>query len=159
MKKAYFAGGCFWGVEHLMKKIPGVLDVFSGYMGGHIDNPTYEQVCTKLTGHIETVEVVYDEAKVDFSTLAKAFFEIHDPTQEGGQGPDMGPQYISVIFYNNESEKECAEDLIKILESSGLNIVTELIPVKTFWKAEEYHQSYYTKTGKTPYCHTYKKRF
>lgn len=159
MKKAYFAGGCFWGVEHLMKKIPGVLDVFSGYMGGHIDNPSYEQVCTKLTGHIETVEVVYDETKVDFTTLAKAFFEIHDPSQEGGQGPDMGPQYISAIFYNNESEKECAEDLIKILESSGLNVVTELIPVKTFWKAEEYHQSYYTKTGKTPYCHTYKKRF
>ncbi|ASK79411.1 peptide-methionine (S)-S-oxide reductase [Paraphotobacterium marinum] len=159
MKKAYFAGGCFWGVEHLMKKIPGVLDVFSGYMGGHIDNPSYEQVCTKLTGHIETVEVVYDETKVDFTTLAKAFFEIHDPSQEGGQGPDMGPQYISAIFYNNESEKECAEDLIKILESSGLNVVTELIPVKTFWKAEEYHQNYYTKTGKTPYCHTYKKRF
>lgn len=159
MKKAYFAGGCFWGVEHLMKKIRGVLDVFSGYMGGHIDNPSYEQVCTKLTGHIETVEVVYDETKVDFTTLAKAFFEIHDPSQEGGQGPDMGPQYISAIFYNNESEKECAEDLIKILESSGLNVVTELIPVKTFWKAEEYHQSYYTKTGKTPYCHTYKKRF
>ena len=159
MKKAYFAGGCFWGVEHLMKKIPGVLDVFSGYMGGHIDNPSYEQVCTKLTGHIETVEVIYDETKVDFTTLAKAFFEIHDPSQEGGQGPDMGPQYISAIFYNNESEKECAEDLIKILESSGLNVVTELIPVKTFWKAEEYHQSYYTKTGKTPYCHTYKKRF
>ena len=79
--------------------------------------------------------------------------------EEGGQGPDMGPQYISAIFYNNESEKECAEDLIKLLESSGLNVVTELIPVKTFWKAEEYHQSYYTKTGKTPYCHTYKKRF
>ena len=159
MKKAYFAGGCFWGVEHLMKKIPGVLDVFSGYMGGHIDNPSYEQVCTKLTGHVETVEVVYDEKKADFTTLAKAFFEIHDPSQEGGQGPDIGPQYISAIFYNNESEKECAEHLIKLLESSGLNIVTELIPVKTFWKAEEYHQSYYTKTGKTPYCHTYKKRF
>ena len=99
MKKAYFAGGCFWGVEHLMKKIPGVLDVFSGYMGGHIENPSYEQVCTKLSGHIETVEVIYDETKVDFTTLAKAFFEIHDPSQEGGQGPDMGPQYISAIFH------------------------------------------------------------
>jgi peptide methionine sulfoxide reductase msrA/msrB len=160
-KKAYFAGGFFWGVEYHFEKLPGVISVESGYMGGHKENPTYQDVCYTETGHLEVVEVTYDASKIDFEALAKLFFEIHDPTQVNGQGPDIGSQYLSAIFYNNEAEKKVAEKLIKILGKKGLKVITKLLPAAEhpFYKAEEYHQDYYTKHNKKPYCHSYTKRF
>lgn len=159
IKSAYFAGGCFWGVEHLMQQQPGVISVESGYMGGEIENPTYEQVCSKTTGHLEVVALSYDPSQVSFETLTKLFFEIHDPTQHDGQGPDIGNQYLSAIFYTDDNEKEISESLIKILEGKGLTIATRVLPKATFWKAEDYHQDYYQKNGQQPYCHQYKKLF
>jgi len=159
IRKAYFAGGCFWGVEHLMQQQQGVVSVVSGYMGGKTENPTYEEVCSKTTGHLEVVEVAYYPEQVSFETLTKLFFEIHDPTQENGQGPDIGSQYLSAIFYQDDKEKLLAQELINILENKGLNIATKLLPMSPFWKAEEYHQDYYQKNGHTPYCHRYEKRF
>ncbi|GAB4317541.1 MAG: bifunctional methionine sulfoxide reductase B/A protein [Candidatus Zixiibacteriota bacterium] len=159
VKKAYFAGGCFWGVEHLLQKQKGVITVVSGYMGGNVDNPTYEQVCYKNTGHAETVEVTYDPDQVDFETLAKLFFEIHDPTQVNRQGPDRGDQYRSAVFYVDDEQKQITEKLIGILKEKGYDVATEVEPAGAFWKAEQYHQDYYEKTGKQPYCHAYTKRF
>jgi peptide methionine sulfoxide reductase msrA/msrB len=159
ISKAYFAGGCFWGVEYFFEKQEGVTDAIAGYMGGESKNPTYEEVSYKHTNHVEVVEVQYDDSKVDFETLARLFFEIHDPTQIGGQGPDIGDQYSSVIFYSNEFEKEISEKLIKLLEAKGFKIATELKAVMPFWRAEEYHQDYYSKKGGTPYCHDSVKRF
>ncbi len=159
LKKAYFAGGCFWGVEYMFEKLRGVSAVISGYMGGEKENPTYEDVCTGKTGHLETVEVLYDPSLISYEELVKYFFEIHDPTQKNGQGPDIGPQYLSAIFYNNKEEREIAEKLINILKKKGYDIATRLLSAKKFWRAEEYHQDYYKITGKIPYCHTYVKRF
>lgn len=160
-KTAYFAGGCFWGVEYHFEKLDGVIDASSGYMGGHKSNPTYQDVCYTNTGHLEVVAVKYDSKKVNFETLAKLFFEIHDPTQANGQGPDIGNQYLSAIFYNNENEKETINKLVKILSNNGYKVVTKLIPSAEhkFYKAEDYHQDYYSKHKKQPYCHIYKKRF
>ncbi len=158
-KKAYYAAGCFWGVEHLFQGKPGVMEAVSGYMGGEVEEPTYEQVCAKKTGHLETVEVSFDPGQISYEELTKFFFEIHDPTQANGQGPDIGPQYLSAIFYSSEDEKETAERLIGILKEKGLNVVTQLIPGETFWAAEEYHQDYYQKKGAQPYCHFYQKKF
>ena len=159
LKKAYFAGGCFWGVEHLYQGKAGVVDAVSGYMGGEVDNPTYEQVCAKRTGHLETVEVTYDPKQITYEELAKFFFEIHDPTQANGQGPDIGPQYLSAVFYSSEEEKATAEKLIGILQDKSFNVVTKVIPAETFWVAEDYHQDYYVKKGAQPYCHFYQKKF
>jgi peptide methionine sulfoxide reductase msrA/msrB len=161
LKKAYFAGGCFWGVEYHFEKLPGVIKAESGYMGGHKENPTYQDVCYTDTGHLEVVEVTYDPTKIDYETLAKLFFEIHDPTQANGQGPDIGSQYLSAIFYNDEKEKETAQKLIDILKKRGYAVVTKLLPAKEhpFYRAEEYHQDYYEKNHKQPYCHSYTKRF
>jgi peptide methionine sulfoxide reductase msrA/msrB len=159
LKKAYFAGGCFWGIEHLMQQQRGVVSVISGYMGGLTKNPTYQEVCNKTTGHLEVVEVSYLSDHTDFKTLTKFFFEIHDPTQRDGQGPDKGSQYASAIFYKNDEEKNVAENLINILKAKGDDVVTRLLPVSTFWKAEDYHQDYYQKNGKHPYCHRYEKKF
>lgn len=159
VEKAYFAGGCFWGVEHLLEQADGVLSVTSGYMGGHTSNPTYKDVSYKNTGHAETVEVVFDPAKTTYETLARLFFEIHDPTQKNRQGPDVGEQYRSAIFYANDSQKVVAEKLIGLLRDKGYDVVTELDKADTFWMAEDYHQDYYDKTGKEPYCHIYTKRF
>lgn len=158
-KRAYFAGGCFWGVEHLMESKKGVKDVISGYMGGTVENPSYYGVIKGDTGHVETVEVIYDPREVSYETLAKLFFEIHDPTQKDGQGPDIGSQYLSVVFYGNEEEKKTTEKLINILESKGYDVATTLKPHSPFYAAEGYHQNYYLRTGKTPYCHVYKKIF
>ena len=158
-QKAYFAGGCFWGVEHLFQKMEGVLSVRSGYMGGHTPNPNYEEVCSGTTGHAETVEVEFDPKQVSYEELARLFFEIHDPTQVNRQGPDVGEQYRSAIFYTNDEQKKIAHKLIKILEEKGYNIATEVSKADTFWKAEDYHQDYYQKTGKQPYCHFRIKRF
>lgn len=158
-KRAYFAGGCFWGVEHLMESKKGVKDVISGYMGGTVENPSYYGVIKGDTGHVETVEVIYDPREVSYETLAKLFFEIHDPTQKDGQGPDIGSQYLSVVFYGNDEEKKTTEKLINILESKDYDVATTLKPHSPFYAAEGYHQNYYLRTGKTPYCHVYKKIF
>ena len=156
---AYFAGGCFWGTEHLLEGLEGVISVQSGYMGGHKDDPTYEEICTGTTGHAETVEVIFDPARTNYETVAKYFFEIHDPTQLNRQGPDTGPQYRSAVFNVNEEQKETIEELIEILKEKGYNVVTEVEPADAFWPAEDYHQDYYRNTGKQPYCHFYTKRF
>ncbi|UCG63278.1 MAG: bifunctional methionine sulfoxide reductase B/A protein [Candidatus Zixiibacteriota bacterium] len=159
VEKAYFAGGCFWGVEHLLKQQDGVLSTRVGYMGGHTSNPTYMEVSTKGTGHAEAVEVVFDPSKVSYEKLARLFFEIHDPTQENRQGPDIGRQYRSAIFYTDDVQKQVSEKLISILRGKGHDVVTELVKADTFWEAEDYHQDYYDKTGKEPYCHVYTRRF
>jgi peptide methionine sulfoxide reductase msrA/msrB len=158
-EKAIFAGGCFWGVEHHMERMPGVLSVTSGYIGGRLDHPSYEDVSYKHTGHAEAVEVLYDRSRVSYEDVAKMFFEIHDPTQTNRQGPDIGEQYRSAVFYLSEEQKQTAEKLIGILKDKGLDVVTQVQPAGTFWKAEDYHQNYYHNNGKTPYCHTYTKRF
>lgn len=156
---AIFAGGCFWGVEHLMQKQPGVVTVESGYIGGHVVNPTYKQVCTGTTGHYEAVKITYNPNEIDYATLVKLFMEIHDPTQANGQGPDLGEQYRSAIFYNNESERKIAQGLIDILRKKGYDVVTKLLPATTFYPAEDYHQDYYEHKGTQPYCHVYKAKF
>lgn len=159
LEKAYFAGGCFWGVEYHLEKQKGVKSVESGYMGGSKDDPTYGEVCNGNTGHAETVEVVFDPTMVSYEDLAKLFFEIHDPTQVNRQGPDVGEQYRSVVFYADDNQKKVTERLIGILKDKGYKVATEVIPAGTFWKAEDYHQDYYEKKNGTPYCHAYTKRF
>lgn len=156
---AIFAGGCFWGVEHLMQAQPGVETVQSGYIGGTVKNPTYEQVCTGTTGHYEAVRVSYDPQIVSFETLCKLFLEIHDPTQADGQGPDHGSQYNSAIFYGNATEKATADRLLKELHGKGYDVVTKVLPVSEFYPAEQYHQDYYERKGTEPYCHSRVKRF
>jgi len=159
ISKAYFAGGCFWGVEYYFERKEGVISAISGYMGGTMRNPSYQDVSYRNTGHYEVVEVTYDADKVSYESLARLFFEVHDPTQANGQGPDIGSQYLSAIFYGKDDERATAERLIGTLKSKGYDVVTIVLPVTEFWKAEEYHQDYYEKNGKTPYCHVYTKRF
>ena len=159
IKKAYFAAGCFWGVEYHFEKLKGVISAISGYMGGHIENPSYQMVCTGFSGHLEVVEVTYDETIVSFETLAKLFFEIHNFTQTNGQGPDIGSQYLSAIFYVDDEQKNISEKLIKELSEKGFKVATSLHELVPFYKAEEYHQDYYERHQKMPYCHSYKKIF
>jgi peptide methionine sulfoxide reductase msrA/msrB len=156
---AIFAGGCFWGVEYFLQKQPGVISVTSGYIGGHVKNPTYKQVCTGTTGHAEAVKVMYDPQKTSYETLLRLFMEIHDPTQVGGQGPDLGDQYRSEIFYMNDEQKKIAETNIALLKSKGFRVATLLTKASEFYNAEAYHQDYYFNNGKVPYCHGYTKRF
>ncbi len=156
---AYFAAGCFWGVEHLFKKEPGVLSTEVGYMGGSLDSPTYRQVCTGTTGHAEVLKVTFDPQKTSFDTLCRLFFEIHDFTQTDGQGPDIGEQYRSEIFTVNDDQAKTAEQILQELRTRGFRPATRVTPAGPFWKAEDYHQDYYAKTGKTPYCHFRKRIF
>lgn len=158
-ERALFASGCFWGTEYHFKRAPGVLSVRSGYTGGHTDNPTYRQVCSGTTGHAEAVEVIFEPDKTSYEELARLFFETHDPTQVNRQGPDIGTQYRSAVFYLSDEQKAVAEDLIAQLEAKGYDVATEVTEASTFWPAEDYHQDYYAKTGKSPYCHVYTKRF
>ena len=158
-QKAVFAGGCFWGVEYHFQKVDGVKTVKSGYTGGDKENPTYKEVSSGRTGHAEAVEVEYDPSVVSYEKLAKLFFEIHDPTQLNRQGPDMGSQYRSAVFYTNDEQKKVTEKLIAELKANDYDVVTQLEPASEFYPAEDYHQDYYEKTGKQPYCHVYQKRF
>ncbi|MGM0641467.1 MAG: bifunctional methionine sulfoxide reductase B/A protein, partial [Thermotogota bacterium] len=151
--RAIFAGGCFWGVEKLFEENEGVIDTRVGYTGGRTKNPTYEQVCMGFTGHAEAVEVIYDTEKTSFEELTRLFFEIHDFTQKNRQGPDIGKQYRSAIFYTDEEQKQISEKIIKELEEKDFNVETKVEEASTFYVAEDYHQDYYKKTGKQPYCH------
>jgi peptide methionine sulfoxide reductase msrA/msrB len=128
-------------------------------MGGHVDAPNYQQVRTGETGHLECVEVAYDATKTNYEDLVKLFFETHDFTQTDGQGPDIGSQYLSCIFYSNDEEKLIAEKYIDILKSKAYSVATLLKPTSTFWRAEDYHQQYYEHKGTQPYCHSYRKIF
>ncbi len=156
---AYFASGCFWGVEYHFSKAKGVLATTVGYSGGRLKNPTYKEVCSGLTGHAETIEVEYDPSVVSYETLTKLFFETHDQGQVNGQGPDTGTQYRSEIFYVNEEQKRVAEQIIADLEARNYAVATNLTPFDKFYVAENYHQDYYQNNGKKPYCHAYKKKF
>ncbi|OCL99638.1 Peptide methionine sulfoxide reductase MsrA 1 [Aliarcobacter thereius] len=159
ISKAYFAGGCFWGVEYFFQKEQGVLSVVSGYMGGHIPNPSYEIVCSGFSGHLEAVELVFDESIISYEKIAKLFFEIHDFTQTNGQGPDIGSQYLSAIFYTDENQRNIAQNLILELDKKGYKVATTLHFETTFYKAEDYHQNYYKRYNKIPYCHSKKEIF
>lgn len=156
---AVFASGCFWGTEYFLQQMSGVIDTKPGYIGGNVENPTYREVCSGKTGHAEAVQVIFDPDSVTYEELAKLYFETHDPTQVDRQGPDIGTQYRSEIFYFNDLQKKISENLIEQLQNKGLNIATKLTKASTFWVAEEYHQDYYIKTGKQPYCHSYKQLF
>lgn len=159
MQTAIFAGGCFWGMQKYMEEQPGVLKVLSGYTGGNVAKPTYEQVCTGKTGHAEAVEVTFDPAVISYEQLAKVFFEIHDPTQLNYQGPDVGEQYRSAVFYMNDGQKQVALKLIKQLRSLGYDVVTQVLPAGEFYPAEEYHQDFMRKNPGRYICHSRVKRF
>jgi peptide methionine sulfoxide reductase msrA/msrB len=159
-KRAVFASGCYWGTEYYLQQADGVIETTVGYAGGNVASPSYRQVTTGTTGHAESVEVVYNPAITDYETLARLFFETHDPTQVNRQGPDVGTQYRSAIFYANDEQKAIAEKLVKILEEKGLKIATEITQLEEFFpESKDYHHDYYKKTGGTPYCHAYKARF
>jgi peptide methionine sulfoxide reductase msrA/msrB len=152
-ERALFAGGCFWGVEYYMKELPGVIWTSVGFAGGNLVDPTYQEVCTGKTGHAEVVEVIFDPHKTDFESVAKLFFEIHDPSQKMRQGPDIGPQYRSAIFYLTEEQRDTSLALIEKLSRKHIQVATEIVPAGPFYPAEDYHQDYYTKTGREHYCH------
>ena len=159
LEKVYFASGCFWGTEYFFMKAPGVVSTSVGFMGGHKKNPTYKEVIQQNTGHIETTEVVFDPSITTYGAMVRLFFETHDFTQTNGQGPDIGSQYLSRIFYKDEDEKRIAEKYVAILTEKGYKVATMLKPVSDYWKAEDYHQQYYKHKGSTPYCHVYSKIF
>ena len=153
---AYLAGGCFWGMEELVRQIPGVLETEAGYTGGNTPNATYEQVHTGRTGHAESLKIVFDPQKLTYRHLLFEFFRMHDPTTLNRQGNDFGTQYRSAIFYVNEEQRRTAEEVIHIVEGSGewkARIVTEVAPFKEFWRAEEYHQKYLVKNPRGYTCH------
>ena len=159
MKSGIFAAGCFWGVQYQFQRQAGVLNTTVGYTGGPEQNPTYPEVKAHQTHHVEAIKVDYDEQVVSYEDLCKLFFEIHDPAQTDGIGPDLGPQYRSEIFYLDEEQKTTAEKVIALLRENGDEVNTVLRPAETFWEAEEYHQHYYDKTGDEPYCHIRVKKF
>lgn len=156
---AIFACGCFWGAQYQFEHDKGVIDSVVGYMGGDKEHPTYQEVKAHTTGHAEVTKVVFDADQTSYVDLCKLFFEIHDPAQTDGQGPDIGPQYRSEIFYLNEEQKKQAEEVIALLRSKGYEVNTRLTPASAFWEGEEYHQHYYDKTGGEPYCHIRTKKF
>lgn len=152
-EQAIFAAGCFWGVEALFREIKGVTDVVSGYTGGTTDTPTYEQVCTGATGHAEAVRVTFDPRIVTYETLLRKFYTMHNPTEVNRQGPDVGTQYRSAIFYMSPEQQDLAEQLKHEFQGKfTAPIATEIVPASTFWPAEEYHQRYFEKNQNAT-CH------
>lgn len=152
MQKAYFASGCFWCVEAIYESIEGVDEVISGYSGGHTKNPTYEESNTGKTGHAEAVEVIYDPEVVSFKTLVEVYYGSQNPTQVNGQGPDMGSQYRSIIFYQNEAQKKTIEEVkAEVAKDYDKPLAAEILPFQKFWKAEEYHQDYEKNNPRNPY--------
>jgi peptide-methionine (S)-S-oxide reductase len=154
-KLATFGGGCFWCTEAIFQRLNGVEKVLPGYSGGHVDNPTYEQVCTGTTGHAESVQISYDPAKVTYDQLLEVFWKTHDPTTRNRQGNDVGPQYRSVIFYHDAEQKKVAESYKAELEAEHIwnrPIVTEIVPYDKFWPAEDYHRNYYNENTSKGYC-------
>jgi len=152
---ATLGGGCFWCVEAVYNQLKGVESAISGYMGGHVENPTYQQVCSKTTGHAEVVNVTFDTDVISFQDVLDIFFTIHDPTTLNRQGNDVGPQYRSGIWYHSDEQKRIAEETIKRLDQEGLypnKIVTEVTPASTFWVAEDYHQNYFANNPNQGYC-------
>ena len=150
MEKATFAAGCFWGVEVTFRNVEGVIDTQVGYTGGHVEHPSYRQVCTGMTGHAEAVEVTFDPQQVSYEQLLDVFWSSHNPTTRNRQGPDIGPQYRSAIFFHSPEQEQAALASIQRLEREGRfrkPIVTEVVPASTFWPAEEYHQQYLVKRG------------
>lgn len=155
--KATFGAGCFWGVELRFRELDGVMDAAVGYMGGTVEQPTYEQVCTDQTGHAEVVEVEFDPDRIDYETLVREFFALHDPTQINRQGPDVGRQYRSVVFVHDDDQRAVAEAVRAELDKSGRfsrPIATDVDPVTTFWRAEDYHQQYLARRGGTCAVHS-----
>jgi len=155
LETATFAAGCFWGVEDSFRQIDGVESTAVGYTGGHLENPTYEDVCTATTGHAEAVEIVFDPSVISFEDLLEVFWKSHDPTTPDRQGPDVGSQYRSAIFFHQPEQEAAAETSKERLEASGQPggpVVTEITPASTFWRAEEYHQKYFEKRGMAASC-------
>lgn len=153
-KHATFGAGCFWGVEYVFRRVPGVVDVQAGYSGGRIANPSYEQVCYQNTGHAEVAQVAFDPERVTFEQLLEIFWAMHDPTQVDRQGPDIGDQYRSVIFTHTDEQRATAEaSLLRAQTRFDKPIATQIEPLDVFYPAEDYHQAYYEKNGHTPYCH------
>ena len=156
LEKATFAAGCFWGVESNLRQVPGVVEVRVGYTGGATENPTYEDVCTDSTGHAEAVQLTFDPKRVSYDHLLDAFWKLHDPTQLNRQGPDVGTQYRTAIFYHSPQQLELASKSKMRLQASGRYkrpIVTQIVPAGRFYDAEEYHQRYFEKRGVAPTCH------
>jgi peptide-methionine (S)-S-oxide reductase len=152
---ATLGGGCFWCLEAVYLGLRGVSRVVSGYAGGHVPNPTYEQVCGKRTGHAEVVQVTFDDAELSYADLLRVFFTIHDPTTKDRQGNDVGPQYRSVILTHDEGQRAVAEQVRDEIEAAGIwpgRIVTEIVPLEAFWPAEDYHQNYFAKNPYQGYC-------
>ncbi len=158
-EKAIFASGCFWGTEYYFQNAKGVLETTVGYTGGHKEAATYRDVCSGTTGHAEAVEVLFDPSQISYEEMAKLFFETHNPGHKNRQGPDVGTQYRSAVFYLDDKQKEIAEKLIQTLKDKGHEVVTEVTKAGAFWKAEDKHQKYYTKGGGNPYCHRYVQKF
>lgn len=150
-----FGGGCFWCTEAIFQRLKGVLSVVSGYSGGHVKNPTYEQVCSGSTGHAEVIEIEFDPKVISYEKLLKVFFKTHDPTSLNRQGPDTGTQYRSVIFFKNNAQEKAAKELLEKLDNSGYfkgKIVTEIEPFKNFYEAQDHHQNFYENNRSYPYC-------
>ncbi|MBP9742166.1 MAG: bifunctional methionine sulfoxide reductase B/A protein [Burkholderiales bacterium] len=158
-EEVILAAGCFWGVEYYLQQLPGVVKTQVGYSGGHTLYPSYKDVCSGSSGHLEVIRVVFDPRIINYEGLIKYFFEIHDPTQTNGQGPDIGDQYLSAIFCYTELQQQIASQLIATLKHKGYAIATKIRQVSTFWLAEDYHQHYYMVNQKLPYCHSYVKKF
>jgi peptide-methionine (S)-S-oxide reductase len=152
---ATLGGGCFWCLEAVYQQLKGVHGVKSGYAGGHVDNPTYKEVCGGDTGHAEVAQVEYDPAQITFEDLLRVFFSIHDPTTQDRQGADVGPQYRSIILHHDDEQKAAAQRVIEEIGSAGVwddPIVTQLVPLDRFWPAEDYHDNYFAQHGNQPYC-------
>ncbi len=159
LETAIFAGGCFWGVQYYFEKAKGVTNTVVGYIGGHTANPSYEEVCSHTSGHYEAIKVTYDPSITNYEAMARLFFNIHDPSQTNGQGPDIGEQYMSVVFYADDMQRQIAQKLIDQLTKKGMKIATQLKPVTTYYTAEGYNQHNYDHEFTTPYCHHYEDKF